>query len=284
MKSSRFNSIQILLASIILQLRFFKRHFRFLNLRNPQKFYDKVLWSSLYTDTSLWSKLADKYEVREYVKNHTKYEILNELYAVYDNPDDFTFEGLPDQFVVKTTNGCATNILIKDKNKANETEIKSRMKRWLRYPYAYVTGQLFYKEISPRIIVEKYLYQEKDPQAPLTDYKFYCFNGEPKYCNLLSNREFNTHRVDKMIYDLDWNPIPTAFKPGTPINEVPRPKSLNEMIEIARDLSQGIPYVRVDLYEINDKPLFGEMTFTPGFDLGYTEDFQMELGKYIDFK
>lgn len=127
------------------------------------------------------------------------------------------------------------------------------------------------------------MYQAKDPDAPLTDYKFYCFNGEPKFCNLLSNRVFNTHHMDKMIYDLDWNPIPSAFKPGTSLNEVPRPKSLEQMIEIARSLSKGIPYVRVDLYEINEKPVFGEMTFTPGFDLRYTEKFQEEQGSYIHF-
>lgn len=208
---------------------------------------------------------------------------MNELYALCNSPEEIAdvWSKLPNQFVIKTTNGCANNVLIKDKNKADVHQIIKKFKRWQKDPYALRTGQLFYGDIKPRIIIEKYMYQENNSDASLIDYKFYCFNGEPKFCNLLSNRVFNMHHVDKMIYDLDWTPIPSAFKPGTSLNEVPRPKSLEQMIEIARYLSNGIPYVRVDLYEINEKPVFGEMTFTPGFDLGYTDAFQEELGSYI---
>lgn len=274
-----FPKYKIIIAKLILQIRYYKRTHNFLNLKNPKTFFEKIIWMSLYSDTSLWSRLADKYEVREYIKSNTKHQILNELYHVYNNVEDINIKELPTRFVLKTTNGCATNLLVKDRNKLTEVEIKKQLRKWLRFPYDILTGQLFYGNIKPRIIAEKYLFQEKNPESPLIDYKFYCFNGEPKICNVLSNRTFNTHQIDRMICDMNWNMIENAIEEGK-INYIEKPKSYDDMIEICKDLSKGLPFVRIDLYEINEKPVFGEMTFTPGF-VKYSKKFLNELGDMI---
>lgn len=274
-----FPKYKIIIAKLILQIRYYKRTHHFLNLKNPKTFFEKIIWMSLYSDTSLWSRLADKYEVREYIKSNTKHQILNELYHVYNNVEDINIKELPTRFVLKTTNGCATNLLVKDRNKLTEVEIKKQLRKWLRFPYDILTGQLFYGNIKPRIIAEKFLFQEKNPESPLIDYKFYCFNGEPKICNVLSNRTFNTHQIDRMICDMNWNMIENAIEEGK-INYIEKPKSYDDMIEICKDLSKGLPFVRIDLYEINEEPVFGEMTFTPGF-VKYSKKFLNELGDMI---
>ena len=274
-----FPKYKIIIAKLILQIRYYKRTRQFLNLKEPKTFFEKIIWMSLYSDTSLWSKLADKYEVREYIKIHSKHQILNELYHVYNHVDEVSLKELPSQFVIKTTNGCATNILVKNKKNTSEIAIKKQLKKWLHFPYDILTGQLFYGNIKPRIIAEKYLFQEKNPNEPLTDYKFYCFNGEPKICNVLTNRTFNTHQIDRMICDMNWNMIENAIEEGK-INYIEKPKSYDDMIEICKELSKGLPFVRIDLYEINEKPIFGEMTFTPGF-VKYSKKFLNELGDMI---
>jgi hypothetical protein len=278
-KNIIFPKYKVFLARLILQIRYFKRTHQFLNLKNPQTFFEKIIWMSLYTDTTLWSKLADKYEVRDYIKKHTNYDILNELYQVYNHVEDININDLPSQFVIKTTNGCATNILVKDSKNISETIIKKQLKKWLHFPYDLFTGQLFYGNIKPRIIAEKYLFEKKNPNKPLTDYKFYCFNGEPKICNVLSNRAFNTHQIDRMICDTNWQILENVIEEGS-INYIEKPKSFEIMLEICRDLSKGLPFVRIDLYEIDERPIFGEMTFTPGF-VRYSQSFLQELGKMI---
>lgn len=249
----------------------------------PRSFYDKIFWMSANSDTSLWTALADKIKVREYVAERCGEGILPELYATYEGATDIDFDALPDAFAIKTNNGCASNYLVRSKVNADLEVIRAGLARWLRFPYGELTGQLHYAKIQPRILAEELLFQKENPQATLIDYKFYCFGGEPRYCFAVSNRRLeagNAHA--KMMYDLNWKSLDTVFVPGTETALVEKPSQLARMIEISSRLSEGIPFVRVDLYEVDGDVKFSEMTLMPGLNSGFTEEFQETLGDFIE--
>lgn len=217
--------------------------------------------------------LTDKIKVRNYVKERIGEQHLTNLYGVWDNVNDIDFSKLPDKFVLKTNNGCGTNIIIRNKTSELEiNKIKHQLKNWLNYPYASLSGQPHYSLIEPKILAEEFLIQNGEKDMLPYDYKFFCFNGEPQFILYYEGRKLNGHITPNMVFDLDWNPL--KEKVNHPTNhDVPRPISLKEMIEISRKLSKGHDFVRIDLYEINGKPVFGEMTFTPDMVTNFTKDF-----------
>ena len=265
----------------ILSLRYYKAFHRRINLKNPTLFYEKIFWLSLHTDTTMWSKLADKYEVREWVEKTYSKDILSKLLGVWDSPEEIDYEHLPKSFVLKTNNGCASNILVRDKDKLDIEKTNKQLRKWLKFPYGELTGQKHYTRIKPRIIAEEFLYQKGRENASLTDYKFFCFDGEVRYCNLLTDRVFNTHTFRKNMYDMQWQAHSEVFIDHSRLNNEPKPVCFDEMVKIASTLSKGFPFVRVDLYEINEKPIFGEMTFMPGLDMNFTMEFQKQLGDMV---
>lgn len=265
----------------VLSLRYRQALGRKIEKKNPKSFYDKIFWLSCYTDTSEWSRLADKYLVRDFIKEKIGEEYLPQLYGVYDTAEEVDFSQLPESFVIKTNNGCASNFLVREKKNTNLEKIREELDYWLRFPYGEVTGQRHYTRIKPRIIAEEYMYQEKNPTATLIDYKFYCFGGKPIYCNVISDRIFGTHKFMRHMYDMNWNPRPDLFIKKDFLKEIEKPVTFEEMKRIAEILSQGFKYARVDLYEINGKVKFGEMTFMPGMDMGWTDETQLEFGSLI---
>lgn len=164
---------------LILSLKYYKAFHRRINLKKPVLFWDKVFFIALYTDTTKWSELADKYEVQSYVRKIYSPDILNKIYGVYNSPNEINYDDLPKSFVIKTTNGCATNVIVKNKEEINKNAISIQFNKWLKYPYGDLSGQLHYSKIKPRIIIEKLLIQDTNEETSLTDYKFYCFNGKP---------------------------------------------------------------------------------------------------------
>lgn len=270
---------------IILNLKYYLSFHRRINLKDPTLFHDKITWMSLFTDTSKWSELADKYAVREHIKNTIGAQYLTKLYGVYNSPDDIDFEALPNQFVLKTNNGCTSNIIVRDKSKLDIEDAKSRLSYWMKMPYGELSGQPHYIKISPKcIIAEELLVQPECPHDGLIDYKFNCFNGKPVSVAAFSDRKDGTHLISRMLYDIDWNAHPEWYDKTKPVvfKEVPKPVCYDEMTQIASSLSQGFPYVRVDLYAINGKPIFGELTFTPGYDAFYSLEYQKMLGDMIE--
>lgn len=250
----------------------------------PVSFYDKVYWMSLNQDNPLWTRLADKYLVREYVTERCGGSLLAKLYGVWDSADEIDFNALPKSFVIKTNNGCASNCFVKDKDKTDLEQLRKQMAKYLKFPYSALSGERHYGKIKPKIIAEEYLVDHSNPDAALNDYKFYCFNGVPTYCFISKDRKPNTHDFKLMMYDMDWKPIPSAFKDSSRAVEIPRPDSFEEMKDVAAKLSHGIKFVRVDLYDMNGRVMFGEMTFTPGMDVGFNDEFLLEMGKKIDLQ
>ncbi len=269
----------------VIRARYYNNYHRLPDLKNPKTWYEKIFWMVCNCDMSKWGRLADKYAVRDYVKQQWGDDILNDLYGVYKTTDEIDYANLPEQFILKTNNGCASNVIVRDKSKLDINETNRKLNRWLKLRLGNLTGQPHYMLITPCIIAERLLIQDGDPTVSLTDYKFYCFNGEPRFVSMFANRREGTHSADRNLYDMDWKSHPELFNENNPslrLTELPKPKNFEKMIEVAKALSVGFPYVRVDLYNIEGKVIFGEMTFTPGMDGDYKDETHLMLGDMID--
>ena len=231
-----------------------------LDLDNPTEFNEKIQWLKVYYHPNILHKLVDKYEVRKYVKEKIGAQYLNEIYGLYNSVNEVKFSELPEQFVLKTTHGYNNNIIVRDKKKMNKTKSKYLLHKWMLRNQYYNGGQEWaYKYVPHRIIAEKYL-PEIDNKG-LSDIKFYCFSGIPEFIEVTSEIE---SKVYWSYFDTNWKPLnlKRQTKPRYE-KEVERPKQLEKMVEVATKLANGFPFVRVDLYDIHDKILFGELTFYP---------------------
>lgn len=272
-------------AADIMYYRAFHKH---MNLTDPQTLVEKINWMQFNTDTSLWTLCADKYRMRDYIADKGFVCNLPELYGHWDNPDEIDFDILPNSFVLKSNNGCGTVKIVNDKNQLDIKATKKMLKKWLK-PYGYVGGQTHYLRIKPCIIAEELLHQSDDLKMfspnSLVDYKMWCFGGEPESIWVAYNRH-NALMVNMALYDKEWNPMPqylqdTKLEKYNPDVSVPKPSCLEEMLGIARVLTEPFPEVRLDFYVINGKPYIGEMTFTSGYGF-YTEEYYQYLGDKID--
>lgn len=257
---------------------FFKKK---IDWENPKDLIEKINWLQFNSDTSLWTKCADKYLVRDYVTECGFEEALPKLYGKWDNAKDINFDTLPNSFVLKTNNGCETNFIVKDKSKLHIKLTIKKLNQWLSIPYGYSAAQVHYIRIKPCIIAEELLENKDTFSFSLVDYKIWCFNGVPECVLVVFDRKGSDYLLS--LYDLEWNNITKGnFDPNykhCSDKDLPKPKSLERMIEIAKVLSKNVPQVRVDFYDIAGTPYFGEMTFSTGF--GY---FSMEYYEYLGSK
>jgi len=227
-----------------------------LNLNNPITFNEKIQWLKLYDSTPIKTILSDKYLVRNWVKEKIGEQYLIPLLGVYENFEDINFNKLPNQFVIKCNHGSGYNILVKDKNKLNVGIIRAKIKKWMKQNYSNLGKELNYRDIQPKIIIEKYM---DDNSGDLRDYKINCFNGKPEFLWMDADRHSNHKRN---LYDLNWKQLP--YKLNSHYETFPspeKPKYLKKLIKLASILSKGFSYVRVDFYIVNEKIYFGEMTF-----------------------
>lgn len=250
---------------------------RTLDLENPQRYSEKLQWYKLHYRHSLMTQCADKYGVREYVDSKGLKSILNRLYAVYSTTDEININSLPQKFVMKTTNGSGTNIFCTDKKQFNLNSAKRNLNKWMNRDTFSLGREWSYKGVTPRIVVEQYLEDEGNPYNGINDYKFICFNGEPKYIVLDVDRYFDHKRN---IYDIDWNFIDVNTDHQNFGDCVPKPEKLDEMVSVAQTLAEDFPCVRVDLYLVKGKVYFGELTFYPwtGYVSFSPDDFDLILG------
>lgn len=252
---------------------------RLLNLREPSRFTEKLQWYKLNYRIELMTTCSDKYNVREFVKSKGLEKILIPLIGIYEDVEKLDFADLPNRFVLKTTNGSHTNILCKDKTQLNEAYTKKLLNKWLSNWAGKVGREWSYYNIKPTIICEEYL--ETDSNNDLIDYKFFCFNGEP-FCIYVIVERFLDSGIKLAIMDMDFNQLPYFRSDIEGLNKsIAKPKNFDHMIEIAKKLSQDFPHVRVDLYNIDGKVYFGELTFYDGSGYkGYSPDeFDFILGK-----
>ena len=267
---------------LLAQYRFGVIKGKYLNLENPQSFDEKLMWLMLYWQHPLKSQCADKYDMRDYVKEHGLEHMLPELLGVYENSHQIDFDKLPKRFVLKCTHGCRFNIICRNKGELDVRKTKKLLDAWLRVDFSKVYGEIHYARIKPRIICEAYL-DDGNGNLPV-DYKVFCFHGKIYFTMTCSERKLNGYGATYDYYDREWEHKLPYSKSGTDTDRMlPKPEAYDEMIRAADILSKPFPFVRMDFYCINGNAIIGEMTFTPAgcIDTGYTDAAQRSMGEWI---
>lgn len=258
----------------------FKRHAGYsLNLENPQTFNEKLQWLKLNWFDPKATICADKYSVRNFVEERGLSHILNDLYAVYDSVEEIDLDVLPDEFVMKVTHGCGQHLICTNKPEVDWEYEKKVFNKWLKKSHYFYSLEWVYKDIKPRIIVEKLI--KTDDGKPPIDYKIFCFDGEPKNLFVATDRGEGTTKFD--FYDCDWNLLTVKNHYPNSGRILSKPIQLEEMLEYAKVLSEGFPHVRVDFYIENGKVIFGECTFFhfTGSEPFEPLNFDYKMGEYL---
>ncbi len=256
---------------------------KILNFNNPKDLNQKLFWLARYWRNPLITQCADKYKVREYLQSKGCGDILNELYGVYDNANDMDFDSLPNKFAAKCNHGSGMNIICEDKSKLDIEATKTKLNEWLAFQFGRgVEWQ--YKSIKRKIIVEKYL---EGINGEIMEYQLFCFNGEP--IMFLVRNDLRGSSVDKNIetfavsYTPDWQRVFYRKNEEQYTFDLPKPHNYEKMLDYAKKLSADFPQVRVDFYEIDDKLIFGEMTFSSHGNVlnNYKQEALNMLGKHL---
>ena len=256
---------------------------RKLNLNNPKTFNEKLQWLKLYNRNSLYPAIVDKYTAKEYVADVIGEEYVIPTLGTWNSVDEIDFERLPNQFVLKTTNGGGGCDVVVCKNKAsfNKGVALSRLNKGLKGNIYRKFREWPYKSIKPRIIAEKYM---EDESGALIDYKFSCFDGYVDCVMVCLDRHMNDTKF--YFFDKNWNlkRLNIRGKNAPEGFSIPKPPCMDEMFDIASKLSIGFPFVRVDLYAVKGRVYFGEMTFYPcsGFDANLLPETDDYFGQLID--
>lgn len=237
-----------------------------INWNSPKKFTEKIQYIKLFgKNNEIQAILADKYLVRDWIKEKIGEEYLIPLIGVYDKFSDINFDDLPNSFVIKCNHDSGSVTVVKDKNKVDWKKLRYKYDYHVKTNFYYFTLESHYSLIQPKIIIEQYL-ETSNEDVP--DYKFLCFNGEPCYCWVDTDR-FIEHK--RNLYDLDWNLMDWQVGKYKKNKKIIKPNNFNEMLDLVKNLCIDIPHVRVDLYDINGKIYFGEMTFTSESGFGYID-------------
>ena len=259
---------------------------RKLDLKNPKRFTEKLQWYKLNYRNPIMHQCVDKFEVRKYVEKKGLKNILNETYGIYDNINNIDFDKLPSKFVIKATNGGGgLNIIIcNDKDKFDKENAVEMMHNWLNCKFKKSLGREWaYEGNSNKILIEKYLEENDEELSGINDYKFLCYNGKVEYIVFDGDR-YVKHK--RNIYDRNWNYIDIKTDCAKLGDIIKKPENLSEMIDIAEKLSSEFPFVRVDLYSIYGKIIFGELTFYPwsGYVQFEPDEYDFILGKNFKLK
>lgn len=252
-----------------------------LDLKNPKTFNEKLQWLKLHDRNPAYTQMVDKYAVRDYIARKIGEEYLIPLLGVWDRFEDIDFSQLPNQFVLKPTHDSGSVIICRDKSKLDIKETQNKINKSLKRNFYYAGREWPYKDVKPRIIAEQYM--ENAETHELRDYKFMCFNGEVK-CSFTCTERFSESGLKVTFFDCDWKKLP--FERHYPSSKLPitRPESLDQMIHLSEVLSKDIPFVRVDFYEIEGRPYFGELTLFPGcgYEEFIPESWDYTLGNWIN--
>lgn len=253
-----------------------------LNLKNPKDFCEKMQWLKLYNRKKEYSMMVDKYEVKKYVSDIIGEEYIIPTIGVYNSVDDIPWNDLPNQFVLKCTHDSGGLIICKEKASLDIEAAKSKLKQSLSRNFYLRTREWPYKNVKPRIIAEEYI--SIPGKKDLPDYKFFCFNGEPKVLFVASDRFDEIEPLKFDYFDMNFVRLP-FYNPRHPQSAKPvlKPNSFEIMKNLSSKLASGIPLIRVDFYDINGKIYFGELTFfTDGGLVPFCpKEWERKLGDWI---
>lgn len=257
-----------------------------LNLDKPQTFNEKLQWMKLNYHKPIFTTLADKYAVKQYISDKIGPEYVIPLLGVWDKPEDIDFNRLPNQFVLKCNHTSGIGLVIcKDKSQLNIQSVIRELKRGLNDDYFKGNREWPYKDIDRKIIAEEY--KEDESGYELKDYKLYCFNGEPYFCQVDFGKGEGETRQDftRNIYDMNWNLMDIQYNhPNNSNRVISKPQQFEKMKELARILSKDEPFIRCDFYNIGEQILFSELTFYPiaGFGWFKPAEWDLTLGNMIE--
>ena len=274
--------IPLLSDRLFLKLKFKDMMGYKLNLRHPKTFNEKIQWLKLHDRKPEYVQMVDKIEAKKYVAEKIGEEYIIPTISTCDHFDEINLWNLPEQFVIKCSHDSGGLIICRDKNRLDVAAARKKIDKCLKKNFYYQSREWPYKNVKPKILIEKYMSDKK--QKELVDYKFYCFNGSPKY--LYVSEGLENHATAKIeFFDMAFRSAPFHRDDYMIFNTKPnKPETFEKMKSIARSLSKGIPFVRVDLYEINGKIYFGELTFTPcgGYMPFNPKEWDEKLGQILE--
>lgn len=265
-----------------IQLQYLKNFRKLPNLHDPRTFNEKLQWLKLYDRRDVYTMMVDKYLVKDYVKEMIGEEFIVPTIASYDDPSEIDLEDLPEKFVLKWNHDSGSIIICTDKRYLNLKQAQATLAKCQDGSKGYWYGREWpYKNIQKKLIAEQYL--PLDENGDLVDYKLMCFNGKVK-CIFTCTGRRSAEGLKVTFYDMDWNIMPFTRNHPAEQNPMPKPKSLDKMIWAAEQLSENMPFARIDFYEIESKPLFGEITLYPGSGLEPFQPVEWDytLGSWID--
>lgn len=275
------NLLNFLSDRTYLKLMYYAHFQTKLNLSEPQTYNEKLQWLKLYHRNPEYTIMVDKYEVRDYIREKIGEKYLNTLLGVWKTPEEIDFEELPDKFVLKTTHNSGGYVICDNKDKLDWESAKQILSKYLNKNYFNIGREYPYLNVEPRVIAEEFL--EQDNGEELRDYRFFCFNGEPKFVSV----DFSItdkSRTRRNLYDLNWDLLEASISyPHEEDFIVNKPDKFEEMIQLSKQISKGIPHTRVDFYYINKQIIFGEITFyhQNGWGKFTPEEFNKQLGDWI---
>lgn len=253
-----------------------------LNIANPTTYNEKLQWLKLHDRQPIYTMLVDKVKVKDYVSKLIGEQYIIPTLGVWDRAEDIDFNSLPNQFVLKVNHNSGGLVICTDKSKLNRENAQKQLNYALKHNYFCEQREWPYKNVKPLILAEKFM--EDHETAELRDYKFFCFHGEPKIMFIASERQSKNTDTKFDFFDMDYNHLNIIN--GHPMADFPpeKPKNFELMVKLAKKLSQDIPHVRVDFYEVNEKVYFGELTFThwSGMVPFEPEEWDYKLGSWID--
>lgn len=242
---------------LYIKIYYFAHFKKLCNLKKPKTYNEKLNWLKLHDHNSLYSTIVDKYEVKKYVANIIGPEYIIPTLGVWDSFDEIDFTKLPNQFVLKCTHDSEGLVIVKSKTTFDRVSAKEKMESALKQNFYYIGREWPYKKVKPRIIAEKYMEDHIDGE--LRDYKFFCFDGEPKVMFVASDRASGQVKFD--YFDLCFTHLDIKQKYPHADKPLRKPVTFIKMIELSKRLSKGFPHVRVDFYEVDGRLYFGELTF-----------------------
>ncbi len=264
-----------------LQCKWWVNNGKKLDLENPVTFNEKLQWLKLYNRNPMYTTMVDKYEAKKYVANIISDEHIIPTLGIYDSVEDIDFDSLPNQFVLKCTHDSGGIVICQDKTQLNRKEAIKKLRKGLKSNFYWTNREWPYKNVTPRIIAEKYM---TNGDGELRDYKFFCFDGVPRVMFIASDRFSKEEETKFDFFDMEFNHLP--FRNGHPnaTKPIERPAEFDEMRMLASKLSKGIPQVRVDFYDVNGQIYFGEMTFFhwSGFVKFDPEEWDYKIGEMIE--
>ena len=266
-----------------LQLHYFLILGKFINFKNPKTYTEKLQWLKVNNRNPEYSKLVDKLAVRDHIAKVWGEEHLFPLLGVWDSFDEIDFDSLPEQFVLKCNHDSGSTKVIKSKSSLTDEDIdnlRNHFTKRLDREYYFACREYPYKGLPRHIIAEAFMVDKSAPEKAIEDYKFFCFNGEPKIMFVATDRDID---VKFDFFDMEYNHLDIENIHPQSGKEIEKPAMFDEMKEIAAKLSKGMPQVRIDLYELNGKIYFGEYTFFhgAGFCKWEPEEWDRKLGDWI---